>query len=43
MEGYTQSEYYIFTEDEDEDEENPLQKSKVKYTTLLTEEEFEED
>ena len=44
MEGYTQSEYHIFTEeDEDEEEENPLQKSKVKYTVLLTEDEFLED
>lgn len=42
MEGYSQSEYHTFTNEEDEDEEDDILKQKVKYT-LLKEEEFDED
>ena len=45
MEGYTQSEYYKFTEMEydDEDDEVSLKKKKVNYTHILKEEDFFED
>lgn len=46
MEGYTQSEYYKFSENEDEDEDEDevlLTKKKVNYTNILTEEDFEEE
>ena len=43
MEGYTQTEYFKFTEEDDEeDEEEDWNKKKVKYT-LLKEEDFDED
>jgi hypothetical protein len=45
MEGYTQSEYHKFIDDEedDEDEGEELKKKKIKYTFILKEEEFDED
>ncbi len=46
MEGYTQSEYYKFTESEEDDEEDDevtLKRKKVNYTHILKEEDFEED
>jgi hypothetical protein len=49
MEGYTQSEYFLIEdddEDEDDDEEDLLKrkkKTKIKYSTILKEEEFIED
>ena len=42
MEGYTQSEYHIFNDDEEDEDEIELKK-KVKYTLLLTEDEFDEE
>lgn len=42
MDGYTQSEYHVFTSEDDEEEEDFL-KQKVKYKILLKEDEFEED
>ena len=46
MEGYTQSEYYKFTENEDEEDDEDeisLSKKKVNYTNILKEEDFEDD
>ncbi len=47
MEGYTQSEYHTFIDDddsdEDDDEELLKKRSKLKYSTILKEEEFIED
>lgn len=44
MEGYSQNEYFKFTEQEDEDEDDDdWKKKKIKYTTILKEEEFVEE
>lgn len=48
MEGYTQNEYFLIEDDdedeEDEEEEEVLKKkTKIKYSTILKEEEFIED
>lgn len=46
MEGYTQSEYFLIEEEDDdeEDEEEVLKKkTKIKYSTILKEEEFIEE
>jgi hypothetical protein len=41
MEGYSQAEFHEFIEeDEEEDEEDVLKKSKLKYSTILKEEDF---
>ena len=42
MEGYTQIEYHIFNDDAEDEDEIELKK-KVKYTLLLTEDEFDEE
>jgi hypothetical protein len=48
MEGYTQSEYHKFIDDEEEDDDEEdkgeeLKKKKIKYTPILKEEEFDDD
>ena len=42
MEGYTQSEYHEFVEEDDEDEDDVewKKKNKIRYSTILKEEEF---
>lgn len=46
MEGYSQSEYHVFVDDDDEDEDEDdewRKKQKIKYSTILKEEEFIDD
>lgn len=43
MEGYTQSEYHMFTQEEDEEDEEIELKKKIKYKVILKEDEFDED
>jgi hypothetical protein len=44
MEGYTQNEYHLILEDENDDEEElENKKSKIKYSPILQEEEIIED
>lgn len=44
MEGYTQNEYHTFVDDEDDDDDDQWKKkNKIKYSTILKEEEFIED
>jgi hypothetical protein len=40
MEGYSQTEFHEFVDEEDEEEEVNIKKSKVKYSTILKEEDF---
>lgn len=44
MEGYTQNEYHTFVDDDEEDDDDQWKKkNKIKYSTILKEEEFIED
>lgn len=43
MEGYSQSEYHIFEDGDDEEDEDIIQKSKIKYTVLKEEDFIDEE